>query len=401
MPNLRQVTGDITTGGGVFSHMVSTGLEWIPDADTALSLDLDYYYNRSGAKVPSNLVMELLGDNDTLTNDATNRLASIAFARFNHRWDILWAMYSDESSPFNTVNTTERFQHGKVTFTGGTTTNAKTGTETLTVSGVITEEESYDANNPYMITREKKGKFTDTTNAKTTRTGTQEEEESFPVERKSTQKTTGGYNDTDTTVNTRTGLQKVTNKGTTLTEAFGFNSSSPVEQSQVGPADSTTGITEETTFGENGLKDTKSGGIHRIYDNGGLVTETKEEGKRKVAMTFGQDGLKDTTNSGTTREYTNYKEEETRVGVKTVTTDYGEEGKQTETSFNDRVDTTTVNQSVTNSGTDTDTTTGYRFTAGRTKADVMNLFFGNPALTGFFEQVYDDIDQILTLPIFA
>ncbi len=362
--------------------------------------NVDYLYNRSGDKLPSPLVSKL-ADNNTLTTDSLEKLANVILMRYRNKWNQLFRQYSNIETIdlLKNISLSRQTIYGKGTVKSGSDILTKTGTESDTTRLDETRTESYNNNNPRKSSRMISGSYTDNTNETTTRSGTEEVLESFPTERKSRKTTTGGYSDTDTITNTRSGSQKVTDKGGMETSVYGFNSSNAVPSQVVVPENSELGTTSETTFGQEGLKDTHSGAITRAYNpETGLVEETSETGQRKMATTYGQDGLRDALQSGSTRTYNNYKDEVTESGEKTVTTSYGQNGKTVETSFNNRQDSHTISGSVTNSGTDTVTESGYKY---KSLIEEYVALFNNSQYMDFFDVVYSDIDEVLTCPIFV
>ena len=374
-----------------------SNVSFIPDATVGKYLDYEYFLNRSGRKAASALVMRI-SDEDNFESELANMIVN----RYKPKWEQLFSRYSDMSTKdlLNNINVTQETTHGKVTTRVGTDNTSQVGSETHTLNGRETRTESYDSANPFVTSRAISGSYTDTSNEESVRSGRQETLESFPETRKSSKVTTGGYSDTDTITNTRTGSQKVTDKGDTLTGTYGFNSSNSVPTTRVGPADSSLGTTQETTFGDNGLIDAHSGSVTRSYVGDGLKEEVTESGQKKTSTTFGEDGLTDTTTSGTTRTYQNYKDEVTESGTKSVEISYGSGGKTDELSFNGRATNKSFSDTVTNSGTDTVEESGYRYRRDELLQQYLSLF-QNANMIDFLEVVYSDVDEILTLPIFV
>ena len=222
--------------------------------------------------------------------------------------------------------------------------------------------------------------------------------EEYPEQRKSEKTTTGGYKDTDTTAIARTGAQKTTEKGSTTSSVYGYNSSTSVPSSVVGPTDNSIGTTSELEYIGSGVTDTHSGNIHREYDNGGLKESTVESGKTKVSTSFGENGITDTESGGVERTYTDYKETTTQTGARTTQTDYGNTGKTNELSFNGRTDTTSIDETTTASGTDTVTSTGYKYDS--LVSEYVALFM-SAEFIDFLAIVYNDCDEILTCPFYV
>ncbi len=387
------------TSESIFPYM--TGLSFIPDATIASYLDAEYFYNRSGTKQASPMVERWAFRGELPGHVLEIDLAAVITNRYGAKWNQLFTQYSRLSTLdlLKNISLVNQTTHGKTVTSNSTDTLQKYGTETETTMLDETRTESYDSNNPRKTSRSISGKYTDTTNETSTRSGTEEVLESFPTDRKTTKTTTGGYSDTDTITNTRSGSQKTTDKGGTETSVYGFNSSTPVPSQIVAPEDSTLGVTSELTFGEQGLKDTHSGAITRSYNpETGLVEETSETGQRKTAKTFGQDGLQDALESGTTRTYDNYKDEITETGEKTLAISYGNNGKVIETAFDNRRDARTVSDTTVNSGTDTETQDGYNY---KSLVDEYFALFTGAEYINFLEIVYSDIDEILTCPYYV
>ena len=378
----------------IFKNM--SGLSFIPDATIASYLDLEYFLNHSGRKIAAPLVLRLSDEDNYET-----LLANMITNRFRPKWEQLFSRYSDISTInlLNNINVEQSTSHGKVTTQVGSDNVTQGGKETRTEKGTETHTESYDANNPRISEREISGKYTDTENSVATRSGTQEVLESFPESRKSAKVTTGGYSDTDSVKNTRTGSQLVTDKGDTLSATFGFNSSSSVPTQVVGPRDSSIGTTQETTYGTNGLIDAHSGAITRQYAENGLKEEVTESGQHKTATTFGIDGLKDSIKGGTTRSYDNYKDKVTESGVKKIEISLGEDGKTNSLTFENRTTNRSTSDTVTNSGTDKVTETGYRYRRDELLQQYLTLFTSSNMID-FLEIIYNDVDEVLTLPIY-
>ena len=69
---------------GVLSVLTSDfEVPWKESITTGNDLDLDYLSNRSCNKLISNLVKHLLGENESLSSENLNKLASIIFNKYN------------------------------------------------------------------------------------------------------------------------------------------------------------------------------------------------------------------------------------------------------------------------------------------------------------------------------
>lgn len=191
--------------------------------------------------------------------------------------------------------------------------------------------------------------------------------ESYPGNNKRKTKTvvSGSYADEDTRASTRTGSQKITDKGDTQQSVYGFNSSTAVPSSISGPSDASVGVTSETTYGTDGLADTNSGSVTRRYgvDDGdeGLVTEVEESGE------------------------------------KSITKSYGQNGKSKKLSFTGRKDERDIDTQVDNEGSDTEEYTGFNHKSLVTE---VLMLLESAKMIDFLNIVFDDVDEVLTLPVF-
>lgn len=378
---------------GIFNYLLS--FSWNSSPDIHFALNSEYYYNRSGRKLASPLVLRMLDDESgTLVTKDLERLALIITARYSAKWNKLWAEYVSEVGLFDNLNVTQKLNHGHTIHEEGDRDLTKSGEESSTRKGTETRDESYPETRK--STRMITGAYTDTTNMSNTRTGTHEILESYPEARKSSKAITGSYKDTDTTANTRTGKETVTDKGDTSTTAFGFNSSTGVKVQKVGP-DTSSGTTTETDYGE-GVKDTRSGDVTRSYTD--YKEEVTESGQTKTATSYGADGLKDSQSGGVTRTYNNYKDEVEETGKRRTEISYGTAGIVDKISFADRKDSNHIDVTTGHTGIDTTTITGYNIRRLSDKINVLTAMYENPLINNFFEIVYRDIDDILTCPIF-
>ena len=384
---------DIITDEQIFAYMPN--LTFIPSETIAEYLDIEYFNNRSGNKQASPLVEKLSNQTDYLTT-----LGAIVSNRFRAKWEAMFRQYAslETLNLLRNIDIERSTAYGHKIDRDAENTLAKTGSETYTLKGSVTQTESSSSNNPYKERRTITGGYTDADTTAVTRTGAQETTESFPEPRKSAKVTTGGYSDTDTVTTTRTGVEKVTEKGDTTSSVYGFNSSNPVPSTKVGPTDSSLGTTSETTYGDTGLKDTHSGAITRAYGDTGLKEETTESGQRKTATSFGQTGLKDEHSGNVQRTYNNYVDETSVSGSKTHTTDYGVNGKTNELSFDSRSDNTTIDETVAHSGEDVQTESGYRYNSLIAEYVAM---FESADMFDFLNVVYSDVDKVLTCPYYV
>lgn len=381
----------------IFAHM--SGLSFIPSPLVAEYLDLEYFYNHSQNKAASPLVLGL----NVQTWEAgamETKLASIITNRYKAKWEQLFSRFSDMSTInlLDNINLERETEYGKEVTTDGIDDLTKSGSETHTLGGSETRTESFPSDRK--TTREISGGWKDTDTTATTRTGLQDVTESYSSQtpRISTKTTLGGYTDTDTTANTRTGQQTVTDKGNTLTGTFGFNSSTAVGASLTGP-ETSAGVTQETTYGQEGLKDTHSGAITRSYGENGLTETTTETGSKTLSTSYGQEGLKDANSGNIQRLYENYKDEVKETGTKQLEIAYGVGGKTDELSFDNRIDSREYGSTVTNSGTDTTTEKGYMYRRDTLVSQYLALFT-SAEYFDFLSIVYNDCDEVLAGPYY-
>ena len=397
---LEDAFPDFLTGGGIFDAL--TGYDWIPDSTVALALNQEYYLNRSGRKLASPLVSRLVdADTGTLVTNEINQLGNIISMRFRAKWNKFWRDLIDTNSVFQNINYSETTEYGHKIKTDADNTLTKSGSETHTLNGEQDVEESFPDNNGRVTTRSIAGGWKDTNNTATTRTGAETTTESYPggSGRVTEKVTKGGWEDRDGTATVRTGVQTVTDSGDTQESVFGFNSSSPVPASRSGPVSS---LTQQTSYGENGIKDQKSGAITRAYDaTTGLQEKTTETGSKQLQTSYGENGIKDTNTGDISRLYQNYQDTVSETGRKLTKTSYGASGKTDELSFSGRNDNNVIDETVEHSGTDGKTVTGYNIRRLSDKLDILKEMYSNPALYDFFEIVYSDIDLVLTCPIFV
>ncbi len=377
----------------VFTHM--TSLSFIPDATVAGYLNMEYFYNHSGTKEASPLTERFVDD-----DEISLKLANIILNRYSTKWEALFRQYASLSTLnlLDNINTITETEYGKTVDKDGENTLTKSGSEKWTLRGTVTETVSSDSQNPYKSEMTISGKYKDTSDRSNAHKGTQEVLEEYPEQRKSEKTTTGGYKDTDTTAIARTGAQKTTEKGGTTSSIYGYNSSTAVPSSVVAPSDASLGTTSELEYLGTGVTDTHSGNIHREYDTGGLKESTIESGKTKVSTSFGENGITDTESGGVERTYTNYKESTVQTGARTTQTDYGNTGKTNELSFTDRVDTTSIDETVSASGTDTVSSTGYKYDS--LVSEYVALFMSADFID-FLAIVYNDCDEVLTCPFYV
>lgn len=377
----------------VFTHM--TSLSFIPDATVASYLNMEYFYNHSGTKEASPLTERFVDD-----DEISLKLANIILNRYSTKWESLFRQYASLSTLnlLDNINTVATTEYGKEVGKEGSNTLTKSGSEQWTLRGTVTETVSSDSRDPYKSEMTISGKYKDTSDRSNAHKGAQEVLEEYPEQRKSEKTTTGGYKDTDSTAIARTGAQKTTEKGGTTSYVYGYNSSTAVPSSAVAPSDTSIGTTSELEYLGTGVIDSHSGNIHREYDENGLKESTVESGKTKVTTSFGENGITDTESGGVERTYTDYKESTVQTGSRTTQTDYGNAGKTNELSFTERSDDTSYDETVTTSGTDSVSTSGYKYDS--LVSEYVALFMSADFID-FLTIVYNDCDEVLTCPFYV
>ena len=305
----------------IFSHM--TSLSFVPTVDVAQYLDAEYFLNYSGNKQASPLAVRWSGQPDQLANLIMNR--------YRIKWENLFRQYSklDTIDLLDNINLVTKTEHGKAVIHSNSdvfvSNIVRDSNEDKSDSSVNTDSERIDSESP----------------------------------RSSTRSITGGYTDTGTSVNTRTGTQTVTDKGGTLSSVYGYNSETPVPASLVGP-ESELGTMSETSYGDDGLKDSET--------------------------------------SGNTRTYTDYKDVLTESGGKNNNSIHSgtENNKRNETE--NKSDTHVTSGSDVNSGVDTVTETGRKYDS--LIEEYLTIFMSADYID-FLEIVYADCDKILTCPFYV
>ena len=148
MKTLRDAFPDwMEEGGGIFYYITLPVPSVLYDKS---DLDYDYYGNVSGAKIVSPLVNSLIGDEDSLTTLAMQKLGRVITWKYKENWDRLWQSYVidyDPISPYN-IDTTSTETHnltiadsGSSASNGSETTQTAYGkTDTITHGKVTTTE---------------------------------------------------------------------------------------------------------------------------------------------------------------------------------------------------------------------------------------------------------------------
>lgn len=343
--------------GGLFYIM--TWAPWWTSADDAASLDVDYFYNHSGRKIPSQLVRTLAEQNNPPGLSSTDRanIVRVLRVKYSDQWTTLWNKYHNMSlttggytydeKETETGRDETKTTYGRTRTTSETSLLQKEGTETKLTTGEMTETDS------------------------------------FPQQRTTSVVTSGQYTDTDSRSTSKTGVESVTDTGSTQSSVYGFNSATAVPANVNGPL-TEAGVVSTTRYGtgqpnDTGILTSQTGGVTRSYG----------------ADVDGQ--------------HIPFKTETTESGEEAHTTKYGNgadvDGISEETSFDGRKDRNQVNGTDSLSGTDTvlrlpgltKTKSGRNEALSEMAVKDLDLF----DRTAFFEKVYNDMDQVLTLGVWG
>ncbi len=305
----------------IFSHM--TSLSFVQSNTVAEYLDAEYFSNYSGNKQASPLAVRWSGQPD--------QLAALILNRYRVKWENLFRDYSslDTINLLDNIKLVTKMEHGKAVShisSDAFVSNAVRDTnEEKSDSSSTIDSESIDPENP----------------------------------RSSTRSITGGYTDSGTAVNTRTGTQTVTDKGGTMSSIYGYNSENPVPSLLVAP-ESELGTTSETSYGEDGLKDSET--------------------------------------SGNTRTYTDYKDALVESGNKENQTIRSNSGSNKRNEVENKSDSRVISGHDVNSGIDTVSETGRKYDS------LINEYltiFMSAEYIDFLEIVYADCDKVLTCPFYV
>lgn len=382
--HLADVWTNPTTDGIFTKLQEKTDIPWKSE-NIPQVLDLTYYYNHSGNKIVSPLIDNMLGDNNTLTDEQKQTLADLVYGICNENWKRVWeALFADYNPIWNVdANITETETRDLIGTEKGTTGQKHTGTDTLGKMGTISTVESGSDS------IEHTGTDTDAESGQDslTRTGTDTHTESGTDNKKNTGTDTHALSGTDTQHNT--GTQKNENKNdggkqTTENDIYGYDSDTAGKDSK-----------SVVTVNQDVI-DTRTDDLTQTLVHGQKDTETQDLAE---ATTYGHTD----TETLNTVDTTGYGKTDTRTVDLTDTTNYG---KDTSESV-DTTDTTTYNNNVdvTKNNTTTDTGTIEHKTVrqgniGVTTTQQMITEELQLRKEMFYERVFSDIDRYLTIGIY-
>lgn len=357
---------------GIFTVLNNYDVPWKSD-NIYQSLNLTYYYNHSGQKNISPLVSGILGSDASLTSDNMTKVGKLVYDVCHKNWDYIYnAMFADydpiENYNSNLTETTDSTHSGT-----NSQNETDTGKDTKTHSG--------------------SDKLTQTGTDTNTRTGTDTTKDTGTdtTAKTGTEKTEGKVNETDYHHSYTSDVES--NPGgtsKTQNQIYGFNSSEASDDNI-----STTTVKQEITTIHRTLSiQTDSNGDPVLDDDGNQI---ERPGKNSDVI---ENTHEDTTTYDTTETETEDKTHETTYNT-------------TNTENIDKTDTTTYNSSEVVDSSVNKTLTGSDSDTGNVKRTLSQ--HGNIGVTtsqqmieseiqlrkhNFFEIVFKDIDNYLTLQVY-
>lgn len=163
MPNnqlLRNAFPKWFEGKGIFASMTSA--PWQEEID-GITLDIEYFGNRSGYKFCAPLVYNFLDEDGAVTENGRQAIARVLLARYSKPWTRLWNLMKSQYDPLDNFSITEEIDmtshasgqdksNGTDTDKGtvetdhsGTDTNKSTGTEKTSRTGQNTSKDTSTA----------------------------------------------------------------------------------------------------------------------------------------------------------------------------------------------------------------------------------------------------------------
>lgn len=132
---LKQAFPEWKSNGGIFFALEQNPATPWRGAVDALSLDLDYYGNRSGSKIVSSLVKALCEDG-ALSLDSITALAALLIAKYGLSWSRMWEAVTKEYDPLNNYDMKEVFDED------GTRAGSSTSSDAQNIFGFNSAEAS-------------------------------------------------------------------------------------------------------------------------------------------------------------------------------------------------------------------------------------------------------------------
>lgn len=337
------------TKGGIFSNIGN--LPW-SSIMVGAQMDILYFDTHSGERFSSRIITKRVSSDGSLTSTDRKTIATLVYARFRTQWSRLWATMNPTYEPLTNYQMQEIMEGSE----SSTRTPDLTKGDTGTVQSTGQDKRTPDLTKGDTGTVQTSGQDKRTPDLTKGDTGTVQ--------------TSGQDKRTPDLTKTNTGTVKNEGSGTSANQngIWGFNSSESV------PSDMSDGRTTSNNTTTGDLKETETG------------TDTT-----------------DRTNTDTyNRSYT---ESGTDTTERTNTDTYNRSYTETGTDTTDRTNTDTYNRSYTETGTDTTAGTSSRKLT-RTGNIGTNTFQNllqqerNLWMYDFFEQVFKDVDSVLTIPIY-
>lgn len=144
VPILREVFSDWKLDMGIFDCLETLyDVPWEEDAESSV-LNYEYFGNHSGGKLVAPVVLNVLGENESLSDADRALLASIIWTKFKEPWTRLWATNVVAYNPIHNYDMSEtrildRDDHGREDSgetSSDTTTHGKTNSNLHTVFGM-------------------------------------------------------------------------------------------------------------------------------------------------------------------------------------------------------------------------------------------------------------------------
>lgn len=395
MSSILDVWSDPITSG-IFTVLNNYDVPWKSD-NIYESLNLTYYYNHSGQKNIGPLVTGILSSNTTLTDDNKTKIGKLVYDVCHMNWEYLYNALFAEYNPIENYAADETetvTEKGSKTGVGtetntGTDNAAHSGNDTLTKTGTDAHVESGTDTGTESGTDTFKDSGTDTT----TDSGTDTFTDSGTDKKTNTGTDTVTNSGDDITKNTGTVKNENVNdngKSETKNQIYGYNSTEAAD-------DSTSTTTVNQTITDTRTDDTTSTLTHGL--------STLDTQNLKESMDYG----KSTSENKNMSSSTQYGKDTTEIKNMSNSTTYGHTDtenidiseKSTYNSSNDR----TLNLSKSTS--DTENTTGdstrtlnRHGNIGVTTTQQMIESEIELRKRNFFEIVFKDIDNYLTLAVY-
>lgn len=431
-PTLLQITAP----NDFIISAIAHSTKWTcPFVDKASDIDMDYYFNRSGSKTISPLVSYMLQNNDTLTQDATARLADIAISKYSERWLKEWATTQFTYNPIQNYDMVETEDITGSGSTSSTTTYDTANNETRNLTNTTTGTHTNNDNKTEKLSNTRTNNLTDdstntlTNNLKDVTDNTVTNNLKDITDNTVTNNLKESRNLTDTTtftdyedkivkkvqntgddITANSGKDTIENSEDTTKKVFGFNSSEGVNSDSShtqSKNDTTHGHTVTLTHGLNVNDDTTE------TKNGSMKVETK--------------GTIDNTGNVVTKDEVNHtgnvvtKDEVNHTGTAVTDIIESHTGTITDNGSNtvEGSSTLSINDTETAGGTVNTSHTGTDSTSGSSSDTTQRTLTrsGNIGVTtsqqmieaernlwnwNFFNEVlYPDLDELLTLQIYA